>query len=957
MSKISELMVRILGDASGFSAEMKKANYELLRADDHLNKNLKGFEKFGARMSSVGAGLTAAITLPIVGVGVQAVKAAQNFEDAMKAVSARGEIYGKSLEQLEQQALKLGAETMFSSTEVARGMEIMAAAGFKTTQIMEAMPGVLSLASAGGLGLAEATEIAANSLFGFQLPAARMGKVADVIAKAANSGALSVQEFGLSMKYVGSSAKAMGLSLEEVAAAITLMSNQGVKGEQAGTSLRGAFRNLLAPTKSVRAALNELGISTRDSSGRILPLAEILDKIRSKTTDASYTFRIFGSEAASGMQTLLNLGGDALRKMTGELEKADGSAAKAEKTLQSGISGALEYFSGSVDSAAIKLGKVLAPYVIDAAKLLEKLADAAAAGIDMFSKLPKPIQAAAVGFTALLAAAGPVIFLAGQLMSSLTTLTVGLNGASLAAGGLRLALLALPWVGVAAGIATLVGYLATTERTVSSTTGAVRELEITTNRFGKALDETAVQVKSAQMSVQDYVLQMAKAKDRTKEFVAEAQRLGFAVREKRPEYEGLLAAVRAMPNPMDAGAAAAKRKKAALDEASGAVRRNTRALAEHSEEVKKKIAITKEFIDPLNWELLRKGFLTQAEAIEATKQRMAGWRQELQESLRAKMAWLNAADQIPDIVRNPTPTPVPKVPTPRFPGDDYDRGSEADMIPITPAGQARKAVEGVTGGIREANQVLREMKADWQNAWRAGGAALTNLITHGGKFKDVVKEIGRNLVGALINAPLEAAMKQLGDLLASLGQRVLKLAIDHLPRLGAALGKVLGSVTGAVGAVGTAAGTASSAGGTVAGAAGSIAAGVAGGIVGIVGAIGSVVSAVSGVISNFQLARQENTLNAIEKEVRYSQIHLGYILGKANEFWPWMKFQHDRLAQIVQGGLGVYSAPDSFVRVIAAGGIGVGATSTVNVSGNFIGFRDLDDLVDAIATRLKARGV
>lgn len=68
-----------------------------------------------------------------------------------------------------------------------------------------------------------------------------------------------------------------------------------------------------------------------------------------------------------------------------------------------------------------------------------------------------------------------------------------------------------------------------------------------------------------------------------------------------------------------------------------------------------------------------------------------------------------------------------------------------------------------------------------------------------------------------------------------------------------------------------------------------------------------------------------------------------------------MKFQHDRMAQIMQSGLGVYSAPDSFVRVIAAGGFG-GGGSTINVTGSFIGFRDLDELVDQIVTRMKARG-
>lgn len=957
MSRIAELMVRILGDASGLSEELKKTNRELLKLDGELGKNLKGFEKFGQRMTSVGAGLTAAITLPIVGIGAAAVNTAKGFEDAMKAVSARGEITGENLQKLEKQALDLGEQTAFSATAAAQGMAELAAQGFNTAGIMATMPGILDLAAAGGLSVARAAEIATAALHQFRIPAEKTGHVADVIAKSANAGALSVEDFGLSLGYVGPVAETAGWSLEQTAAAITLMSNQGVKGERAGTALRGALQSLLNPSKETQERLNALGITVRDASGQLLPLADIIEQFSKKSKDAGDAVAVFGLNASSGMQALINAGAPALRDLDKALQKADGSAKAAAETMQSGISGALERFSGSVETAAIKLGKVLAPHVIQAAGLLEKLADGVAAGIELFSRLPAPVQAVALGMAGLVAAAGPVVVIAGTMVSNFTTLAVAFSGATAAAGALRIALLALPWVGVAAA--------------VSSAAVAVWEWVNASRAAAEArkdLADTHDDNYKRLMRLRDSLLQNAAATAEQKMRIWE---LSQQLKTNQISVDQFHAALR--PIAMEMGRATesmlrgteqSTKLREQLDTANKASAKASAAASIMSKEiddwsgnVKRATAIHKEFIDPVNWDLMRRGFLSQAEAIEATKQRMAGWRQELQDSLRAKLAWLNAADQIPDVLRNPAPAPLPKIPGVVFPGADYDRGSEEDMIPDTapPGARTPPFLDETRKKTTQVNEVISQMRHEWQRAWEMGGSALADLVTRGGKLSDVARRVGQDLARAIINAPLQAAMKHLGELMTSLSKKVLQLAMDHLPKLAGALSKVFGGITNSAGAVGTAAGAAGGLGKAAGSSAGGVATGIAGGLTGIVGAVGSVVSAISGVISNFQLARQENTLNAIEQEVRYSQIHLHYILDKANDLWPFMRHSHDRLAQIINGGLGIFNRPDSVLQVAMS--VAGGAVSTINVTGNFIGFRDLDELVDAIVTRMKARGV
>lgn len=293
------------------------------------------------------------------GVATAAIKAGSDFEAQMSRVQAISGATGKELEELRSQAVELGADTSFSASEAAQGMENLAAAGFETNEIMDAMPGLLDLAAASGEDLASSSDIAASTLRGFGLAASEAGHVADVLAENANRTNSSVAETGEAMKYIAPLARAAGISMEETAAAIGIMANAGIQGSQAGTTLRGALSRLSKPTADMQQVMNELGIEFYDSEGKMLSLADQVGMLKSAMegmTDEqknNYLVTLYGQEALSGMLALINEGPDSLASLTAAYEECDGSAQTAAATMQDNLKGAVEELSGSAESLGI----------------------------------------------------------------------------------------------------------------------------------------------------------------------------------------------------------------------------------------------------------------------------------------------------------------------------------------------------------------------------------------------------------------------------------------------------------------------------------------------------------------------------------------------------------------------------------------------------------------------------
>ena len=390
-------------------------------------------EEFGNKVTNIsskidnlGSTLTTSLTLPVLAIGTAAVTTGNDFEAQMSRVQAIAGATGDELEQLTEQAMNLGAETTFSASQVAEGMENLASAGFTTQEIMEAMPGLLDLAASSGADLATSSEIAASAIRGFGLEASSSAHVADIFAEASARTNAQVEDMGYAMKYIAPVANTMGLKIEEVAAAIGIMSDAGIKGEQAGTTLRGALVRLTKPTDKMLGVMEDLGISFYDNEGKMKSLTEMISMLQDATKDLTdeqeqnALTTLFGTESLSGMVALINRGSKDLDDMTKSFEDCDGAAQDMADTMLDNTKGALESLSGSLESAGIAIQKALAPEIKDLAKWIQDL-------VDEFNELSDEEKQSIINKALLVAAIGPAIKILGTLGTGIGTVSKGLG--------------------------------------------------------------------------------------------------------------------------------------------------------------------------------------------------------------------------------------------------------------------------------------------------------------------------------------------------------------------------------------------------------------------------------------------------------------------------------------------------------------------------------------------------
>lgn len=355
------------------------------RTADKAASKVGAFGKLG---SIAGAGLkVAAVGIAAAGTAAAfSLKGFSDFESAMldlKAV-AKDDLGFGDYEKMYEQAKQLGAATQFSAKEVAEGMGELARAGLKPQQVMQAIAGTLDMAAAEGIEVGRAAEITANALAQFNLQANETARVADVLAKASNLGTLGMEDMAESFKYVGSMAGQMkNQSLEGVSAALVALSNNGIKGSQAGTALRGALARLAAPNKNATAAMKALNMQILDSEGNMKSITEIVGQFENATknmTDtqtAAYAKMLVGETGMSAFMALAKTGQDELNSMTKELQNASGAAEAMAKIKMSGLAGAWELMSGAIDGVVISLGERLAPLLVNITDKVGKLADKA----------------------------------------------------------------------------------------------------------------------------------------------------------------------------------------------------------------------------------------------------------------------------------------------------------------------------------------------------------------------------------------------------------------------------------------------------------------------------------------------------------------------------------------------------------------------------------------------------
>lgn len=368
---------RIEIDAAGVGKGLADANNQIDKFDNKTKSS-------GANLQKTGTVLLGGSAL-IAGGFALAINSAADFEKVISGIAAVSGAAGPELDKVRQKALQLGADTQYSAGEAAGAMEELIKAGLSVDDVLNgAADATVNLAAAGEVDLTTAATIASNAMNQFGLTAENMPHVADLIAGAANASAIDVNEFGMALSQSGAVANLAGLSFDDLSLAIAAMGNAGIKGSDAGTSLKTFLQNLQPTTEKQIDLMKELGIVTEDgankfydASGSLKPMNEIagvLSDSLAGLTDQQKQMALetmFGSDAIRAAAVIADngtAGFDALSQSVGKTSAADVAATRMDN-----LAGSIEQLKGSVETLMIIIGRPLADSLRGIVDMVTKL--------------------------------------------------------------------------------------------------------------------------------------------------------------------------------------------------------------------------------------------------------------------------------------------------------------------------------------------------------------------------------------------------------------------------------------------------------------------------------------------------------------------------------------------------------------------------------------------------------
>ncbi|VIF22877.1 phage tail tape measure protein, TP901 family [Clostridioides difficile] len=394
---------------------------------------------------------TAGALIGGIGVG-SAVKGFATFEQSMKNTQAVSGATGKEMEALTAKARQLGRETSFTAKDAGDAMYYMGMAGWKSEQMIKAIPDVLNLAAAGGTDLALTSDIVTDGLTALGMTANDTTEFVDVMAATITNSNTSVELMGETFKYVGSMGGALGVSMKDLSLATGLMASASVKGSMAGTSLRGGLVRLIKPPEEAASAIKKYGIELKKNKNGSLDLAGTIGSLREKLGGLKDVEKgvaissIFGRTAMAGWAAVVNASESDFNKLTTAIAESEGEAKRIADMKLDTLSGQFEILKSAIDDVRISVGQRLGPmtrgFVEDLIKKMPQIGDAIVGVVEKFVNNFDKIKA---GFQVLLPAIGSVIssvmvlkatFAFGGAIKSLSLLASTFGTAKLVAFGL-----------------------------------------------------------------------------------------------------------------------------------------------------------------------------------------------------------------------------------------------------------------------------------------------------------------------------------------------------------------------------------------------------------------------------------------------------------------------------------------------------------------------------------------
>lgn len=434
-------MGRVISTCIQFIDQFTKPSQETLKAMRKMSSEAKATGKSiksaGDTIANAGSAMTKSVTAPIAGVGIAAVKTAADYESAMSNVQAITGATGDDFKKLTQLGKDLGASTAWSAQECAEAMQYTGMAGWTAKENIDGLKGILDLASASGTDLARTSDIMTDAISAFGYKASDSAKFADVMTKACTSANVSVDTLGESYKYCGAICGTMGYSIDEVTSSLAVMGNMGIKGSQAGTALKNAISNMAAPTKNMKAAMDDLGISIVNQDGSMKSWGDVIKNLQgsfkglTQDQQAAYAKQLFGKESMAGMLAIINTSTSDYNALADSIKNSGGAANDAAQTQLNNLNGQLTLLKSALEGAAITIGDKLLPYIKNAVGWVQK-------ATDWFNGLSDAQVSMIMKFAGIAAAIGPALLIFGKLVSTVGKVysTFGMiTGAIAKAGG------------------------------------------------------------------------------------------------------------------------------------------------------------------------------------------------------------------------------------------------------------------------------------------------------------------------------------------------------------------------------------------------------------------------------------------------------------------------------------------------------------------------------------------
>lgn len=321
-----------------------------------LLDKLKG--KFSVAFAAIG-GIVAGFSMAEM--ARQIVETGQKFEYSMSNVAALSGATGDELGALEAKAREMGASTTFSSSEAADALGYMALAGWDANESMEGLPGVLSLAQAGQMDLAAASDLVTDYLSAFGMEADETTRMVDVLAYAQANANTTVDGLGMAFKNVAANAHAAGMDVETTSAAISMMANQGLKGSEAGTALAAVLRDMTAKASDGAIAIGDQTVAIADSQGNYRDFTAILGDVAAATEGmgeqekAAALMTTFTADSIKGLNLMLNAGADEMASFRDELYNSSGAAETMADVMTDNLTGDIKEFQSALEELQLKI--------------------------------------------------------------------------------------------------------------------------------------------------------------------------------------------------------------------------------------------------------------------------------------------------------------------------------------------------------------------------------------------------------------------------------------------------------------------------------------------------------------------------------------------------------------------------------------------------------------------------